>query len=187
MGAQLFSSPESNKNVFCLCVASRKRIWLYPPKKYVSPRKKCLKHGTAHIPTNKDGRTTRNAQQIVWGHYSYFIMVANIYLFRKYYVSNNNTFHKYFSCTTPLSCKSQFPRPPSPRTPYQRSRMMKNHDAVGLLERPFQGPCKPDALILSPTRELCLQIYDEASKFCHKTAFRLVRVYGQESASPPNR
>lgn len=60
------------------------------------------------------------------------------------------------------------------------SGMMKHGRATGALQQPFQGPCKPDTLIFSPTRELCLQIFTEAEKFFHKTNFRVVRVYGQE-------
>eukprot|EP00747_Dinoflagellata_sp_TGD_P030080 gnl/TRDRNA2_/TRDRNA2_134384_c0_seq2.p1 gnl/TRDRNA2_/TRDRNA2_134384_c0~~gnl/TRDRNA2_/TRDRNA2_134384_c0_seq2.p1 ORF type:complete len:838 (+),score=154.80 gnl/TRDRNA2_/TRDRNA2_134384_c0_seq2:58-2514(+) len=58
--------------------------------------------------------------------------------------------------------------------------MIKNHRGVGALTEPFQGPCQPDTLIISPTRELCLQTYDEALKFCYKTQYRVVRIYGQE-------
>jgi len=58
--------------------------------------------------------------------------------------------------------------------------LLKHGKKTGSLEKPFEGPCKPDTLVLSPTRELCLQIYDEALKFCHGTQHRCVRVYGQE-------
>lgn len=36
----------------------------------------------------------------------------------------------------------------------------------------------PLALILSPTRELCCQIYDEAKKFCHQTGVKVAVAYG---------
>jgi len=58
--------------------------------------------------------------------------------------------------------------------------MIRHGKATGALEVPYEGPCRPDTIVLSPTRELCLQIYDEALKFTHKTPHRTVRVYGQE-------
>lgn len=61
--------------------------------------------------------------------------------------------------------------------------MIKNHRGTGALEKPFDGPCKPDTLIFSPTRELCIQIYDDACRFCHRTPYRIVRIYGQEKVS----
>ncbi|OLP81658.1 DEAD-box ATP-dependent RNA helicase 52C [Symbiodinium microadriaticum] len=61
------------------------------------------------------------------------------------------------------------------------SSMMKNHRATGALTEPFEGPCEPDTLILAPTRELALQIYDDAVRFCYGTDYRVVRVYGQEA------
>jgi len=35
-------------------------------------------------------------------------------------------------------------------------------------------------LVITPTRELCLQIYEEALKFCHRTPYKAVRIYGGE-------
>jgi len=58
--------------------------------------------------------------------------------------------------------------------------MMKHHRATGGMEVPFQGPCRPDTVILSPTRELCLQIFAESQKLCKGTPYRAIRVYGQE-------
>ena len=60
------------------------------------------------------------------------------------------------------------------------SSMMKNHRETGALREPFEGPCEPDTLVLAPTRELALQIYDDALRFCYGTAYRVIRVYGQE-------
>mmetsp|Transcript_26417 Transcript_26417/g.49818 ORF Transcript_26417/g.49818 Transcript_26417/m.49818 type:complete len:631 (+) Transcript_26417:49-1941(+) len=60
-------------------------------------------------------------------------------------------------------------------------RMLKHHDnPVGAMETPFEGKCTPDTLILTPTRELCIQIHEEAQKFCHRTKYRTCRVYGGE-------
>ena len=39
----------------------------------------------------------------------------------------------------------------------------------------------PEVLIISPTRELTLQIYNEARKFVHKTIYRPVVCYGGTS------
>jgi ATP-dependent RNA helicase DDX3X len=60
--------------------------------------------------------------------------------------------------------------------------MIKNQRGMGNVHEPFRGVCKPDTLILAPTRELCLQIYKDTCKFCYKTPHRCVRVYGQEPA-----
>jgi len=60
-------------------------------------------------------------------------------------------------------------------------RMMKIHEQpMGVLTEPFEGKASPDTLIMTPTRELCIQIHDEAKKFCHRTLYRCVRVYGGE-------
>jgi ATP-dependent RNA helicase DDX3X len=60
-------------------------------------------------------------------------------------------------------------------------RMMKIHsEPTGLLDKPFEGKCSPDTLIMTPTRELCIQIHEEARKFCHRTLYRCCRVYGGE-------
>lgn len=60
-------------------------------------------------------------------------------------------------------------------------RMMKVHESpVGLMDTPFEGKCSPDTLIMTPTRELCIQIHEEAQKFCHRTPYRCCRVYGGE-------
>merc|ERR1711878_105565 len=58
--------------------------------------------------------------------------------------------------------------------------MIKHRRATGAMDEPFKGACKPDTLVMAPTRELCLQIFDEALKMCHNTPYRCARVYGQE-------
>lgn len=57
-----------------------------------------------------------------------------------------------------------------------------------LLENPVpdgeertQLPARPRAVIMSPTRELAIQIWNEARKFCYQTPMRCVVVYGGTS------
>merc|ERR1740123_2275425 len=60
---------------------------------------------------------------------------------------------------------------------------MKHHSKpVGNLEVPYEGACQPDTLIITPTRELCIQIKEEAERICHRTPYRVCRVYGGEKA-----
>lgn len=60
-------------------------------------------------------------------------------------------------------------------------RMMEHHkNPVGAMDVPFEGKCTPDTLIMTPTRELCIQIHEEAEKFCHRSDYRTCRVYGGE-------
>jgi hypothetical protein len=42
----------------------------------------------------------------------------------------------------------------------------------------FTGAAAPRAVILAPPRELCSQIYNEAIKFCHRSPFRVLQIYG---------
>ena len=49
--------------------------------------------------------------------------------------------------------------------------------------RPFRkrlkwGQVAPESLVLAPTRELAMQIFEESQKFCYKTGLRSVSVYG---------
>eukprot|EP00397_Hematodinium_sp_SG-2012_P007550 GEMP01007597.1.p1 GENE.GEMP01007597.1~~GEMP01007597.1.p1 ORF type:complete len:797 (+),score=186.43 GEMP01007597.1:33-2393(+) len=55
-----------------------------------------------------------------------------------------------------------------------------HHNPIGGMTVPFEGECDPDTMVLSPTRELCVQIYEEACKFTHRTPYRVVRIYGGE-------
>jgi hypothetical protein len=61
--------------------------------------------------------------------------------------------------------------------------MMKHIPGMGSLTAPFQGCCQPHALVMSPTPEVCLQIYEEAEKFTHKTPFRCARLDGGSVSS----
>ena len=46
----------------------------------------------------------------------------------------------------------------------------------------IQQHCEPRAVIISPTRELTLQIFHEARKFSHGSFVRTVVVYGGTSS-----
>jgi len=59
--------------------------------------------------------------------------------------------------------------------------MLHNDNPIGERAEPFEGACTPDVLVITPTRELCLQIYNEALKFTHRTKFCAQRIYGGES------
>lgn len=60
-------------------------------------------------------------------------------------------------------------------------RMMKEHPhPVGSLTAPFEGECRPISLVITPTRELCIQIYEESLKLCHRTPHKPWRLYGGE-------
>ena len=53
----------------------------------------------------------------------------------------------------------------------------------GILSRGLQGQSRgrktfPNALVLSPTRELAIQIHEESRKFAYKTGCMSVVVYG---------
>ena len=58
--------------------------------------------------------------------------------------------------------------------------MRKNHKPIGGLRRSFQGPCDPYTLILTPTREQGIQIYEEACKFADRTPYRVAHLYGPD-------
>jgi len=56
--------------------------------------------------------------------------------------------------------------------------------AIENLMKTYEGPAAPKAVILAPTRELCTQITQEALKFCHRSAFKVVQIYGGVEARP---
>lgn len=58
--------------------------------------------------------------------------------------------------------------------------MMQHGKQTGAAQEPYWGSVKPDTLIITPTRELCVQTFTDAERFCHKTNHRCCRVYGQE-------
>eukprot|EP00927_Polykrikos_kofoidii_P024765 TRINITY_DN22430_c0_g1_i2.p1 TRINITY_DN22430_c0_g1~~TRINITY_DN22430_c0_g1_i2.p1 ORF type:complete len:721 (-),score=128.18 TRINITY_DN22430_c0_g1_i2:241-2403(-) len=59
-----------------------------------------------------------------------------------------------------------------------QSRSESAGEPVGALTVPFEGKCRPHTLVLTPTRELCVQIYEEAQKFCHRTPYIPAVLYG---------
>ena len=56
--------------------------------------------------------------------------------------------------------------------------------AVENITTTYQGAAAPKAVILAPTRELCTQITNEALKFCNRSPFRVVQIYGGMEARP---
>jgi len=56
--------------------------------------------------------------------------------------------------------------------------ILDQESAVENMRETYTGAAAPRAVILAPTRELCSQIYNEAIKFCHKSPFRVVQIYG---------
>ena len=55
--------------------------------------------------------------------------------------------------------------------------------ALPLLERVRHGVFGVQAIVVTPTRELCLQIYKESAKFCKPLGLRSVAVYGGASVA----
>eukprot|EP00397_Hematodinium_sp_SG-2012_P013883 GEMP01014108.1.p1 GENE.GEMP01014108.1~~GEMP01014108.1.p1 ORF type:complete len:667 (+),score=140.79 GEMP01014108.1:42-2003(+) len=61
---------------------------------------------------------------------------------------------------------------------------MNQQTACGNLTETYRGPAKPSALIMAPTRELVSQIFLESRKFCHRSPFKTVQVYGGVESKP---
>ena len=72
-----------------------------------------------------------------------------------------------------------WPRPDGARRPARaRRRRSTAHHHQDHEERPPGRKSQPLALVLSPTRELTVQIYNEARKFCYLSGVRPVVCYG---------
>lgn len=72
------------------------------------------------------------------------------------------------------------------RTSQMKEIMQREPELKSELLQGFRGmnpeaPAKPLALILAPTRELCLQLYDETRKFTFHTPIRTVALFGGSS------
>ena len=53
----------------------------------------------------------------------------------------------------------------------------------GATARPGPGHACPEVVVMSPTRELAVQIKDEARKFCNGSGIRCVAAYGGTSVN----
>ena len=62
--------------------------------------------------------------------------------------------------------------------------ILNQANAVENMTTSFEGPASPKAVILAPTRELCTQITQEALKFCHRSPFKVIQIYGGVEARP---
>ena len=94
------------------------------------------------------------------------------------------THYNYCHCNSLSPCAVSFP-PPSPHpSPTQAAFLLPT--ITRLIKEEVQGASQnetqsPEVLIISPTRELTLQIYNEARKFVYSSVYRPVVVYGGTS------